>query len=198
MNTNMNSNTQPRQRSEKAKEGRRRRQRERRRRQHEQRKNEDEWDYDDDDDHYYEIYDDLCERNNFIVCDDKLSGIRPWQGLNDNMSKIFAEHYSETLKYTRYGLFELLDKFISVTTPNDNIHDFQIKPCDLQDGKKLYNQMKDDPRPNYEILGSKSNGYTCFGLFKSSDKNMYFIVIDCHNDNTPTHYVKIENETIFE
>lgn len=193
----MNMNTQPRVRSEKAKEGRRRRQRERRRRQREQRKNKDEWDYDDSDDdgHYYDIYDDLCERCNFIICDDKLRGCeKDFEKLSTKMAQIFAEHNSSSVKtYT----FKLLDEFISKTPPTEGIRQFQISGKDLYYGKKLYNQMKDNPNPNYEIFGSNGMGYTCFGLFKSNDKNMYIIVINGHNNNTPTHYVKIENEDLF-
>lgn len=165
----MNTNSQPRERSEKAKEGRRRRQRERRRRQREERRQiykwtNDDWDYDD-------IYEDLCERNKFIICYDKFRGC--------------------------YNKFTLLDEFIAKTPPSDNLNQFQISCRDLHNGKKLYNQMKNGPEPNYEIFGSNGMGYTCFGLFKSNDKNMYVIVIDGHNDNTPTNYVKIENESIF-
>ena len=201
MNTNMNTNTQPIQRSEKAKEGRRRRQRERRRRQREQRKNEDEWDYDDDDDgHCYDIYEDLCERYKFIICDDKFRGCKKdFEELSRKMPQIFAEQNSSSvpnnLKTYKYLL---LDEFIAKTQPTEGICQFQISGRDLYDGKKLYNQMKDNPNPNYEIFGSNGNGCTCFSLFKSADKNMYIIVIDGHNYNTPTHYVKIENENIFD
>ena len=197
---NMNTNTQPRQRSEKAKEGRRRRQRERRRRQREQRKNEDEWDYDDDDGHCYDFYDYLCERSNFIICDDKFRGCdKDFKDLSTKMPQIFAEHNSSSvpnnLKTYKYLL---LDEFIAKTQPTEGICQFRISGRDLYDGKKLYNQMKHDPEPNYEIFGSNGNGCTCFSLFKSADKNMYIIVIDGHNDNRPSHYVKIENEDLFD
>ena len=199
MNTNMN--TKPvKQLSEKAREGKRRRQQERRRRQREQRKNEDKWDYDDDDGHYYDIYEDLCERYKFIICDDKFRGCEnDFNELSTKMAQIFAEQNSSIVpnNLNTYE-FKLLDEFISKTQPTEGICQFQISGKDLYDGKKLYNQMKDDPEPNYEIFGSNGMGYTCFGLFKSNDKNMYIIVIDGHNDNTPTHYVKIENENIFD
>ena len=199
--TNMNNtNTKP--LSEKAKEGRRRRQRERRRRQREQRKNEDEWDYDDDDD-IYDIYDDLCERNKFIVCNDKFRGRdKEFNELSTQMEQIFIErnkHFMSNIKKSCFLVIDvkILDEFIAKTPPTDDLDQFKISGIDLYDGKKLYNKMKDDPEPNYEIFGSNSMGYTCFGIYKSHDKNMYIIVIDGHNDNTPTHYVKIENEDIF-
>ena len=198
----MNTNTQPRILSEKAREGRRRRQRERRRRQREQRKNEDEWDYDDDG-HYYDIYEDLCERNKFIICDDKFRGRdKEFNELSTQMEKIFIERnrrFMSNIKKCCFLVIDVkkLDEFIAKTPPTDDLGQFQISGRDLYDGKKLYNKMKDDPEPNYEIFGSNSMGYTCFGIYKSHDKNMYIIVIDGHNDNTPTHYVKIENEQIF-
>jgi hypothetical protein len=194
----MNTNTKPRQRSEKAKEGRRRRQRERRRRQREQRRNEDETD-DDDDGHYYDIYEDLCERTKFIICDDKFRDCKKdFEELSRKMAQIFASQNSSSVPNNlKTYEFKLLDEFIAKTPPSDKLNQFKISGKDLYYGKKLYNQMKDDPEPNYEIFGSNGMGYTCFGLFKSNDKNMYIIVIDGHNDNTPSHYVKIENETIF-
>ena len=199
----MNMNTQPRVRSEKAKEGRRRRQRERRRRQREQRKNEDDWDYDDDDGHYYDFYDYLCERSNFIICDDKFRGRdKEFNELSTQMEKIFIERNRRFMSNIKKSCFlvidvKKLDEFIAKTQPTEGICQFQISGKDLYDGKKLYNQMKNGPEPNYEIFGSNGNGCTCFGIYKSNDKNMYIIVIDGHNYNTPTHYVKIENESIF-
>ena len=201
----MNTNTQPRQRSEKAKAGRGRRQRERRRRQREERRQHykwtnDKWDYDDDDgDGIYDIYEDLCERYKFIICDDNFRGYKKgFEELSRKMPQIFAEQNSSSVPNNlKTYEFKLLDEFIAKTPPTEGICQFQISGRDLYDGKKLYNQMKDNPNPNYEIFGSNCMGYTCFGLFKSNDKNMYIIVIDGHNDNRPSHYVKIENETIF-
>jgi hypothetical protein len=195
----MNTNTQPRQRSEKAKEGRRRRQRERRRRQREERRQHYIWTNDDDDGHYYDIYEDLCERTKFIICDDKFSGCKKdFEELSRKMAQIFTSQNSSSVPNNlKTYKFKLLDEFIAKTPPSDNLNQFKISCRDLYNGKKLYNQMKDNPNPNYEIFGSNGMGYTCFGLFKSNDKNMYVIVIDGHNDNTPTHYVKIENESIF-
>ena len=201
---NMNTNSQPRERSEKAKEGRRRRQRERRRRQREQRKNEDEWDYDDDDDDIYDIYEYLCERNKFIVCDDKFRGRdKELNELSTQMEQIFIErnkHFMSNIKKSCFLVIDvkILDEFIAKTPPTDDLGQFNISGRDLYDGKKLYNKMKNDPEPNYEIFGSNGNGCTCFGIYKSNDKNMYIIVIDGFNDNTPTDYIKIENESIFD
>lgn len=185
----MNMNTQPRQRSEKQKEGRRRRQRERRRRQREERQQRyDEWD---DDCDYYGRY-------NFIVCDDKFRGCeKDFFELSTKMAQIFTAQNSNAPNNTKTYKFTLLDEFITKTPPTEGIRQFQISGKDLYDGKKLYNQMKDDPNPNYEIFGSSGWGYTCYGIYKSNDKNMYIIVIDGHNNNTPTHYVKIENEDLF-
>lgn len=199
----MNTNTQPRILSEKAREGRRRRQRERRRRQREQRNNQDKWDYDDDDD-IYDIYDDLCERNKFIICDDKFRGRdKEFNELSTQMEQIFIERNKRFMSNIKKCCFlvidvKILDEFIAKTPPTDDLDQFKISGRDLYDGKKLYNKMKNDPEPNYEIFGSNSNGCTCFGIYKSNDKNMYIIVIDGFNDNTPTDYIKIENETIFD
>ena len=198
----MNINkAQPVKRSEKAKEGRRRRQRERRRRQREQRKNEDEWDYDDSDDHIYDIY---WERSNFIVCDDKFRGRdKEFNEVSTQMEQIFIDRNRSLLSNIKKCCFlvidvKILDEFIAKTPPTDDLGQFNISGRDLYDGKKLYNKMKNDPEPNYEIFGSNGNGNTCFSIYKSNDKNMYIIVIDGHNDNTPTDYIKIENETIFD
>ena len=202
----MNTNTQPRILSEKAREGRRRRQRERRRRQREERRQHDKWDYDDydDDGHYYDIYDDLCERNKFIICDDKFRGRdKEFNEVSTKMEQIFIEHNKRFMSNIKKSCFlvidvKIFDEFIAKTPPTDDLDQFKISGRDLYDGKKLYNKMKNDPEPNYEIFGSNGNGCTCFGIYKSNDKNMYIIVIDGHNDNTPTHYVKIENENIFD
>ena len=205
---NMNTNSQPRERSEKAKEGRRRRQRERRRRQREERRQHYKWNNDDeesdDDGHYYDIYEDLCERNKFIICDDKFSGCyKDFNKLSTQMEQIFIErnkHFISNIKKSCFLVIDvkILDEFIAKTPPTDDLGQFNISGRDLYDGKKLYNKMKNDPEPNYEIFGSNGNGNTCFGLFKSNDKNMYIIVINGHNDNTPTDYIKIENESIFD
>ena len=117
-----------------------------------------------------------------------------FSGLHTIIAKIFAERNSEKNKQKMY---DYLHEFISKTPPTNGISRFQISDRNLYDGKQLYNTMKNDPEPNYEIFGSNGMGYTCFGLYKSNDKNIYIIVIDSHNNNTPTHYVKIENESIF-
>jgi hypothetical protein len=111
-------------------------------------------------------------------------------GLSRLCGQIYAERNSETNKQK---IYDELDKFIAETPPSDNILDFSISDRDLCDGKNMYNTMKNDPNPKYEIFGSNSYGYQCFGLYKSKDKNMYIIKVV----QTPTDYVKIENDTIF-
>jgi hypothetical protein len=112
--------------------------------------------------------------------------------------KMEAQRNNESYKQQKYDrnkkMYEYLDKFISETPPSDNIHEFQISCRDLRDGKKMYNKMRNDPFPNYEIFGSNGGGYTCFGLYKSKDQKMYVIVVDIQ---TPTDYVIIENENCF-
>ena len=205
----MNTNNKPRRKlSEKAKEGRRRRQRERRRRQREQREEQcnNEYDFDDDDadaDYYLDIFDDYYRRSNFIVCDDKFNFLKKVDSsqLHTKLPQIYSEHNSSVLSnlktYPLNKTIKKLDEFIAQTPPTENIDDFQISGRDLYDGKKLYNKMKDDPEPNYEIFGCNSGCYTCFYLYKSNDKNMYIIVTDAHSDKIATDYVKIENDTIF-
>jgi hypothetical protein len=106
-------------------------------------------------------------------------------GLSRLVAQIYAEQNSETHKQEMY---DELDKFISETTPSDNIRQFGISCSDLYDGKKLYKEMKNDPSPNpkYEIFGSNSCGYTCFGLYKSKDQKMYIIEVRIQ---TPTNYI---------
>jgi hypothetical protein len=205
----MNTNNKPRRKlSEKAKEGRRRRQRERRRRQREQREEQcnNEYDFDDDDadaDYYLDIFDDYYRRSNFIILDDKFNFLKKVDSseLHTKLAQIYSEHNSSVPSNLKTHAFnktiKKLDEFIAQTPPTENIRDFQISGRDLYDGKKLYNTMKDDPEPNYEIFGSNSCGYTCFYLYKSNDKNMYIIVTHAHSDKIATHYVKIENENIF-
>jgi hypothetical protein len=112
-------------------------------------------------------------------------------GLSRLVAQIYAERNSETNKQKIY--YEL-DKFISENEPTENIREFAISGRDLCDGKKMYNTMKNDPNPKYEIFGSNGGGYQCFGLYKSKDKNMYIIEVRIQ---TPVHYVKIDNDTIF-
>ena len=112
-------------------------------------------------------------------------------GLSRLVAQIFAERNSETHKQK---IYDELDKFITDNEPTENIRDFAISGRDLYDGKKMYNTMKNDPNPKYEIFGSNGGGYTCFGLYKSKDQNMYIIIVSVQ---TPVHYVKIEDDTIF-
>jgi len=112
-------------------------------------------------------------------------------GLSRLVAQIYAERNSETNKQKIY--YEL-DKFISENEPTENIREFAISGRDLCDGKKMYNIMKNDPNPKYEIFGSNGGGYQCFGIFKSKDKNMYIIEVRIQ---TPTSYIKIENEDDF-
>jgi hypothetical protein len=111
-------------------------------------------------------------------------------GLSRLVAQIFAEQNSETHKEKMY---DQLDKFIAETPPSDDIRQ-AISYRDSCHGKKMYNEMKNDPSPKYEILRSNSCGYTCFGLYKSKEQNIYIIQV---NVQTPVHYLKIDDETIF-
>lgn len=113
-------------------------------------------------------------------------------GLSRLVAQIFAEQDSQAYKQK---IYDILDIFISENKPAENIHDFDISGRYLCDGKKMYNKMKNEPDPKYDIFGSKSCGYTCFGLYKSKDKNMYIIEV---RTQTPTSYIKIENEDVFD
>ena len=115
----------------------------------------------------------------------------PFKSLNKIVKQIFDIQNSETYKQK---IYDTLDKFISETKSSDNINDFSISCKDLHCGKKMYNKMKNDPKQNYDIFGSNGCGYTCFGLYKSKDQNIYIIVVDVQ---TPIHYIKIEDENIF-
>jgi len=112
-------------------------------------------------------------------------------GLSRLCGQIYAERNSETHKQK---IYDELDKFIADNKPTENIRQFGISGRDLCDGKKIYNKMKNDPNPKYEIFGSNGCGYQCFGLYKSKDQNMYIIEV---NVQTPVHYVKIKDDTIF-
>jgi hypothetical protein len=115
-------------------------------------------------------------------------------GLSRLVAQIYAERNSETHKQK---IYDELDKFISETHPSDNIRQFDISDRDYCHGKKMYNEMKNDPNPSpkYEIFGSNGGGYTCFGLYKSKNKNIYIIKVIVQ---TPTDCVKIDDETIFD
>ena len=113
-------------------------------------------------------------------------------GLSRLVAEIFAEQDSQAYKQKMY---DILDKFISENKPTENMRHFDISCRHLCDGKKMYNIMKNDPSPKYDIFGSNSCGYTCFGIFKSKDKNMYIIEV---RTQTPTLYIKIENEDVFD
>jgi hypothetical protein len=113
-----------------------------------------------------------------------------YQGLHRIVAQIYAEQNSETHKQK---IYDELDKFISENEPAENIGQFDISGRDYCDGKKMYNKMKND-NPKYEIFGSNGGGYTCFGLYKSKDQNIYIIKVIVQ---IPTDYVKIEDDTIF-
>jgi len=202
----MNTNNKPRRTlSEKAREGRRRKQRERRRRQREQREEQCNNDDDADADYYLDNFDDYYRRSNFIICDDKFNFLKKVDSseLHTKLAQIYSEHHNSSVlsnlkTYPLNKTIKKLDEFIAQTPPTENIDDFKIPGIVLYEGKNLYNKMKDDPEPNYEIFGCNSGGYTCFYLYKSNDKNMYIIVTYAHSDKIATHYVKIENDTIFD
>lgn len=109
-----------------------------------------------------------------------------------------AQRNSDSYKQQKYDhnkeLYEYLDKFISENEPTDNIGKFSISGRDLRYGKKMYNEMKNYPFPNYEIFGSNGGGYTCFGLYKSKDQKIYVIEVDVQE---PNNYVLIEDENCF-
>jgi hypothetical protein len=130
-------------------------------------------------DNFDDLYDDLFYDDN---------------GLSRLCGQIYAERNSETHKQK---IYDELDKFISENEPAENIRQFDISDRDYCDGKKMYNEMKNDPNPSpkYEIFGS--TGYTCFGLYKSKDKNMYIIKVVQTNTDYVKDYVKIEDDTIF-
>jgi hypothetical protein len=111
------------------------------------------------------------------------------------VAQIYAERNSETHKQK---IYDELDKFIAENKPTEkeNIGKFEISIRDYNDGKKMYNEMKNDPSPNpkYEIFGSNGCGHQCFGLYKSKDQNMYIIEVRIQ---TPTNYIKIEDENLF-
>jgi hypothetical protein len=115
-----------------------------------------------------------------------------YQGLDKIAEQIYAERNSETHKQKMY---DELDKFITENEP-ENIREFAISGIDLCHGKKMYNEMKNDPNPTpkYEIFASNSSGHQCFVLYKSKEQNMYIIKV---NVQTPTDYVKIDDDTIF-
>jgi len=141
----------------------------------------------------------LEKKNGFVYDDDsdkelinpRMSYDLDYCGLSRLVAQIFAEQNSETYKQSMY---DELDKFIADNKPTENIRQFCISGRDLYDGKKMYNEMKNDPNPKYEIFGSNGCGYQCFGLYKSKDQNMYIIEV---NVQTPVHYVKIKDDTIF-
>jgi hypothetical protein len=131
-------------------------------------------------DYFDDLYDDLFYDDN---------------GLSRLCGQIYAERNSETNKQK---LYDELDKFISENEPAENIRQFDIPDRDYCDGKKMYNKMKNDPNPKYEIFGSTGGCYTCFGLYKSKDQNMYIFKVVQTDTDYVKYYVKIENENLFD
>ena len=117
-----------------------------------------------------------------------------YQGLHRIVAQIYAEQNSETHKQK---IYDELDKFISENEPAENIRQFDIPDRDYCDGKKMYNKMKNDPNPKYEIFGSTGGDYTSFGLYKSKDQNMYIFKVVQIDTDYVKDYVKIEDDTIF-
>lgn len=116
-------------------------------------------------------------------------------GLSRLCGQIYAERNSETHKQK---LYDELDKFISENEPAENIRQFDISDRDYCDGKIMYNKMKNDPNPKYEIFGSTGGCYTCFGLYKSKHQNMYIFKVVQTDTDYVKYYVKIENENLFD
>ena len=119
---------------------------------------------------------------------------RIFNSLKDLVAHIYEERNDPK---NQEKMYEYLDTFIENNQPTDGISGMSISHRDLVSGKKLYNEMKNDPKIRYEIFGSNGGGYTCFSLYKNKGNHVYLIVIDGHNDNEPTDFVKIENEDIF-
>lgn len=91
-------------------------------------------------------------------------------------------------------LYNLIEDFINKSKPDDSIHSFAISYRDLDNGKILYNKMINNNKQHYEIFGSNAMGYTCFALYKSLNNIIYMIVVSIQ---TPTHYVIINDESVF-
>jgi hypothetical protein len=115
--------------------------------------------------------------------------------LEELVAQIYKERNDPKNKEKMY---KYLDTFIENNQATDGISRMSIFHKDLVSGKKLYNEMKNNPKIHYEIFGSNGMGYTSFALYKNKENHIYLIKIDGHNDNEPTDFVKIENEDIFD
>ena len=111
-----------------------------------------------------------------------------------SLEELFAHIIKERNDPENQKMYEYLDTFIDNNQPTDGISRMSISHKDLVSGKKLYNEMKNDPKIHYEIFGSNGMGYTCFSLYKNKENQIYLIEIV---GNKPTNFVKIENENIF-
>jgi hypothetical protein len=72
------------------------------------------------------------------------------------------------------SLIDTLEKFI-LSNEADKTEFCQINSHDLDYADDVYNRFKTINETVYEIFGS--NGYTSYGLFKSSNKNIYIIKV---------------------
>jgi hypothetical protein len=73
---------------------------------------------------------------------------------------------------------ETVEEFIKHNKPSDNsIHENCISYRDIDNGKKIYNKLKDLSGNDYEIFGSNGMGYTSFALYKSKKNIIYMISI---------------------
>ena len=80
---------------------------------------------------------------------------------------------SETKKAER---FQILDNFISTTKPSNKNPIYCTSCSDLRRAQNLFVQMENCAAPYYEIFGGC--GYDSFGLYKSSENIIYFIIVN--------------------
>jgi len=85
-----------------------------------------------------------------------------------------------------------LEDFIQKTESENYIN--AISHYDLENGKNIYNLMKTEKGPKYEIFGSDGCGYHCYALYKARNDNIYFIYVSIQ---TLKNWKLIESESFF-
>ena len=72
---------------------------------------------------------------------------------------------------------------------------FQIVTCLTE--KKIYNSIKNEKGPSYNIFGSDGCGYITYGLYKSASNKVY-VMTYTFPDCSFTSFFEIDNERWFD
>lgn len=88
-----------------------------------------------------------------------------------------------------------LDNFIAKNQPSTIDNRGGISNYDLNNGYKIYNELKLKTSSYYKKFGGNAFGYTGYGLYKSIQNEKIYMIESYLQ--TLTHYIIVDNEDYF-